>query len=339
MPRFDMGRRLRRGVIVATLVFGGVQLLAQGSAGAHFILQMPASWWTQDGQGGPQKQGPCGNFNANEPLGAATGTVTPYVFAPGAARTIAITVNETIGHPGHYRVALAQTQGTLPAEPVVTPSATDPCASAAIQPTTTTPTVPAVLGDNLSPKLVARMGVQNFSVTVPDGLTCTNCTLQVIEFMSSHGLNVPGGCYYHHCANITIQNGGAGVGGRGGNGTGGVGGRNGVGGLAGIAGSSGSTGGRGGSSTASGGTGGSATASGGASSGTGGSPSGSGGATSGGTGGAVASGDASMDGGTVASTSGCGCVAVPGGSRRDFALVLCAGIALGVLGRHRRRRR
>jgi MYXO-CTERM domain-containing protein len=40
-------------------------------------------------------------------------------------------------------------------------------------------------------------------------MTCaSNCVLQVAEFMSDHGLNNPGGCFYHHCANITIQAGG-----------------------------------------------------------------------------------------------------------------------------------
>jgi hypothetical protein len=41
-------------------------------------------------------------------------------------------------------------------------------------------------------------------------MTCTKCTLQVIEFMSNHGLNNPGGCFYHHCADISIQPAGGG---------------------------------------------------------------------------------------------------------------------------------
>jgi hypothetical protein len=335
-----MARSKRRATILAALILGGAQLLEQRSAGAHFILQMPTSWWTQDGSGGPQKQGPCGNANPAEPVGMATGTVTPYVFAPGAPRMINISVNETIGHPGHYRVALAQSQASLPAEPVVTPSATDPCASAAIQPTATTATLPAVLGDNLSPKTTARMGVQNFSVTVPEGMVCTNCTLQVIEFMSSHGLNDPGGCYYHHCANITIQNGAGGAGGAGGRGmvgTGGAGGVSGVGGRAGTTGTAGTAGGTGGMPTASGGangTGGATTGSGGARMGTGGlNP-----AATGGAGGALSSADASVDGDTAASTSGCGCAATSGRPRGDLVSVLCVGIAMGVLARRRQRR-
>jgi hypothetical protein len=41
-------------------------------------------------------------------------------------------------------------------------------------------------------------------VTLPSNVTCEKCTLQVIEFMSDHPLNNPGGCFYHHCADIAI---------------------------------------------------------------------------------------------------------------------------------------
>jgi hypothetical protein len=42
-------------------------------------------------------------------------------------------------------------------------------------------------------------------VTLPPNVTCDHCTLQVIQFMSDHGLNNPGGCFYHHCADISIK--------------------------------------------------------------------------------------------------------------------------------------
>jgi len=42
---------------------GTVSLFFPSPASAHFVLQEPASWWSQDGNGGPQKQGPCGNAN------------------------------------------------------------------------------------------------------------------------------------------------------------------------------------------------------------------------------------------------------------------------------------
>jgi hypothetical protein len=46
-------------------------------------------------------------------------------------------------------------------------------------------------------------------VTLPPNVTCSHCTLQVIEFMSDHGLNNPGGCFYHHCADISVGDAGA----------------------------------------------------------------------------------------------------------------------------------
>src|SRR5262249_21201381 len=41
-------------------------------------------------------------------------------------------------------------------------------------------------------------------VKLPDGMLCTNCVLQVEQFMSNHGKNNPGGCFYHHCAIVNI---------------------------------------------------------------------------------------------------------------------------------------
>src|SRR5262245_63894438 len=88
---------------------------------AHFVLRSPANWREQDALGGPQKVGPCGE----EGTAAATGAVTAY--APG--ETITITLDETIFHPGHYRVSLAvNDRSELPPEPVVTPG-DSPCGS------------------------------------------------------------------------------------------------------------------------------------------------------------------------------------------------------------------
>src|SRR5262249_1447752 len=36
---------------------------------------------------------------------------------------------------------------------------------------------------------------------LPADVTCTQCTLQVLEYMSHH----PAPCFYHHCADIAIQ--------------------------------------------------------------------------------------------------------------------------------------
>jgi hypothetical protein len=147
---------------------------------------------SQDSLGLPQKLGPCGNEAGGTPTGAIT------TFAPGA--TITVTINEVIFHPGHYRAALAvNSQSELPAEPVVTPDTT-PCGTAAIE----SPAVYPVLGDGLLTHTTAFTAPQSFQITLPTNVTCTNCTLQIIEFMAEHGLNNPGGCFYHHCANIAI---------------------------------------------------------------------------------------------------------------------------------------
>lgn len=167
-------------------------LLASASAHAHFALEAPPSWQSQDGLGSPQKAPPCGNESGGTP----TGTVTP--FSPG--QTITITIDEKIFHPGHYRVALAQNdRSELPAEPTVTPNTTD-CGSVPIM----DPPVYPVLADGLLVHTAPMSGPQSVQVTLPSNVTCTKCTLQVIEFMSDHALNVPGGCFYHHCADISI---------------------------------------------------------------------------------------------------------------------------------------
>ena len=162
--------------------------MAPAGAHAHFVLKAPANWVMQDSLGGPQKMGPCGNEGPQTPSNA----ITP--FQPGDQVTIQL--DETIFHPGHYRVSLAATPNNLPPEPVVTPSAGNQCASAAVQ---MNPTLP-VLADNLLVHTAPFSGTQSVTVTLPTNPPCTNCVLQVLEFMSSHGAP----CFYHHCANITI---------------------------------------------------------------------------------------------------------------------------------------
>ena len=163
-------------------------LVAASQATAHFALRSPASWRIQDGLGDPQKMGPCGD----EGSAAATGTVT--AFSPG--ETITITLDETIFHPGHYRVALAvHDRSELPAEPPVTPGASA-CGSVPIM----TPPVFPVLIDGALEHTEPFACTQSFQVTLPADVTCTRCTLQVLEFMSSHPLP----CFYHHCADISI---------------------------------------------------------------------------------------------------------------------------------------
>lgn len=186
-------RRHGHRTLGSALALGALLLLAPDSADAHFILREPASWMSQNLIGDPQKQGPCGTGAGGTPTGAIT------AFQSG--QTITITINETIYHPGHYRIALAvNDRSELPAEPIVTPGAS-PCGSVPIQ----DPPVFPVLADGVLRHTRAFSGAQRVQVTLPADVTCDHCTLQVIEFMSDHELNNPGGCFYHHCADISIQ--------------------------------------------------------------------------------------------------------------------------------------
>ena len=167
-------------------------VLAAVPAGAHFKLVKPDAWMSQNGLGDPQKVGPCGN----DGFGTPTGKVT--AFRPG--ETIEVTVNETIYHPGHYRVALAiNDQSELPAPPPVVPVGNDPCGSTTID---ESPEFP-ILADNVLPHTSPLGGPQTFTVTLPSDVTCERCTLQILEYMSSHAQP----CFYYHCAEISIQDG------------------------------------------------------------------------------------------------------------------------------------
>src|SRR5215813_7819485 len=81
-------------------------------AHAHFRLLEPASWIEENQLGDPQKMGPCGGTSADP--GKPTGKVTTV---QGGDR-IKIRVQETVYHPGFYRVALAvNSRDELPKDP------------------------------------------------------------------------------------------------------------------------------------------------------------------------------------------------------------------------------
>ena len=166
------------------------------TAEAHFKLNAPAALSQQSSLGDPQKSAPCGQADPGNPL-----VPTNMVAAVQSGTMLTISINETIFHPGHYRVALAQDMNSLPADPPVT-AGTTACGSTVIN---ANPTMP-LLGDGLLVHTTTFGGAtQTMQVPIPAGLTCTNCILQVTQFMSNHGLNNPGGCFYHHCATVSIS--------------------------------------------------------------------------------------------------------------------------------------
>lgn len=176
-------------LVVTTLSLAGV-------ASAHFDLVAPPSNNNSDngGKGAP----PCG-----PDVGSV---VTPVT----GGSMITIKVDETIPHPGHYRVALAiksrdeldPEKGGLK-EPVVKNTAgmvlhpfdgPGDSASAEIQ----NPPVFPVLADGI---FAHTSGGGEFMTTVKlPNVNCDKCTLQVMEFMAKHGPDY----FYRHCADLKI---------------------------------------------------------------------------------------------------------------------------------------
>ena len=184
---------MKRSLVVAMV------LVASTSAYAHFKLNAPASMTVQSTNGSPQKSAPCGL--SDDPGIADQSTKTNMVTTVQSGTMLAIKLNETITHPGHYRVAIAQTAAMLPADPAVSPGGGFECKTTTIM----NPAVMPVLADGLFPHTGTLSGEQTAMVQIPAGFTCTNCVLQVTQFMSNHGINNPGGCFYHHCATVTVQ--------------------------------------------------------------------------------------------------------------------------------------
>src|SRR4249919_2952453 len=81
----------------------------------HFRLMEPASWIVESERGDPQKTGPCGGSNSD------WGKPSDMVSKAVGGQKLHIKVQETIYHPGHYRVALAVNSPTeLPLDPETT---------------------------------------------------------------------------------------------------------------------------------------------------------------------------------------------------------------------------
>ena len=166
-------------------------------ASAHFKLLEPASRLQEDPKGDPQKMAPCGGTSAN------AGTPSGAVSKVQGGEKLHIKLQETVYHPGFYRVALAvNSRDELPADPVAKtePSANGPrSVSGAVQ----YPPTPPVLADGLFMHVAKFASEVETDVDIPN-ISCSKCTLQIVEFMASHGLNKDGDYTYHHCAVLQI---------------------------------------------------------------------------------------------------------------------------------------
>ncbi|HET7542865.1 MAG TPA: SCE4755 family polysaccharide monooxygenase-like protein [Polyangiaceae bacterium] len=172
-------------------------LALPATARAHFTLiaPPPASNSTNGGKGDP----PCG------PTDMPSNVVTPVM---GGSKLM-LKVNETVFHPGFYRVALSiKSRTELPPDNVVKDAngmvllPTNKTAMSATADYETTPVFP-VLADNLWPHTTST-AMFSGEVTLPN-VNCDKCTLQVIEFMAQHPSNGDkAGFFYHHCADLKI---------------------------------------------------------------------------------------------------------------------------------------
>jgi hypothetical protein len=176
------------------------------TADAHFVLISPAASLVQNRLGDPQKIGPCGGVSANPGRGtpANPGVPSGAVTNVKGGTMLPLMVQESIFHPGHYRVALARTIAQLPKDPVVTTADTGRglrSQSAEIQ----NPPMAPVLLDGIFTH--TERSPQNFEGEIPiPNINCPTCILQVIEFMADHpGIAVDGGHSYHHCAMLNIS--------------------------------------------------------------------------------------------------------------------------------------
>lgn len=192
---------MMRASVLTTVILVSLTAGADG----HFVLVYPAASLLQNRLGDPQKIGPCGGVSANPGRGTSAnpGVASGAVTDLKGGTMLNLHVQETIFHPGHYRVALARTMAQLPPDPVATTQQTERGVRSASAPIQNPPVAP-VLVDGLFAH--TERSTQNFEAEVPiPNLDCKNCVLQVIEFMADHpGIAVDGGFNYHHCAIVNI---------------------------------------------------------------------------------------------------------------------------------------
>jgi len=182
------------------LAFAVLVAVVPAATYAHFRLLEPASWIIENERGDPQKAGPCGGSNTD------WGKPSYVTGKAVGGQKLHLKIQETVYHPGHYRVALAvNSPNELPLDPETTtkPSEKGPWSvSAVIQ---NPPQIP-VLADGLfvhSTRPTGPMEPWETDIQLPN-INCKKCTLQVVQWMAEHAFNNPGGYSYHHCADLQI---------------------------------------------------------------------------------------------------------------------------------------
>jgi uncharacterized protein (TIGR03382 family) len=142
--------------------------LAVAPASAHIAMTSPTPRTTD------QKAGPCGNGDS------ARGTKVT-TFAPG--ETITVEWDETVDHPGHFRIAF------------------DDDGNDFMNPNNPDDNFAGTLAEPIADKVGGHYTAQVTLPTTP----CTNCTLQLVQVMTT---SVPYNSFYFQCADIQIGEGG-----------------------------------------------------------------------------------------------------------------------------------
>jgi MYXO-CTERM domain-containing protein len=174
---------IRNAMMLSVLLAAGLVTM---DAAAHSVLTSPEPRWTgMAGSGLKERhcgQGP-GELRSN--------TITNFQ----AGQTITVTWQETIPHPGYWRISFDADGWDFVDPP--TPRATGYSST--------------VLADVIYPSTPAeasqRWGKDNFysyEITLPD-VTCDNCTLQLIQFMEDKlSDGNPDNDIYYSCADLVL---------------------------------------------------------------------------------------------------------------------------------------
>jgi Lytic polysaccharide mono-oxygenase, cellulose-degrading len=149
--------------------------LLPGAALAHVQLESPLQ------REAAQKQGPCGSSGSGRSDNVCT-------YRPGA--TITVTWDETIEHPGHFRISFDQDGD----DDFVVPTGYDDVGP-----------YQGVLVDDIADRDV-RGGDPGYSqeIQLPD-VECDSCTLQLIQVMTDKPPYGNGDDIYYQCADIVLS--------------------------------------------------------------------------------------------------------------------------------------
>ena len=166
---------------------------------AHFKLLEPASWLIENDRGDPQKAGPCGGTNAD------WGKPSNVVGKAVGGQKLHLKIQETVYHPGHYRVALAVNSHRAAARPGNHHTGQRKGTVVHVRCHPEPATDPGARRWPVRARHEAGAHSASFETDIQlPNINCRKCTLQVVQFMAEHAFNNPGGYSYHHCAELQI---------------------------------------------------------------------------------------------------------------------------------------